>query len=347
MNLINYLTRRYEEQSYYIHRKAQYSVVLICISIAAMITILILEAFLVSYTPGKLISAIVFVLGFILLLSIIKVGRYELAVNLLITASMARSLMIYFYPTPFQFYVMGILSMITIAVIHTKNYQIIVVDIMYGILYLIKIPVMHDYVASGELHFRAYSQAVYASVIFFAVVLMLSYLTVIINREIGESETLMISANTDGLTGLYNRRKVSALYDSYMESKREIGLIIMDIDYFKDINDTYGHQVGDDILIALSDLFTDKLGLLDISRWGGEEFLLLCPDKGLDESYECAERIRQTIETTNFSNDIHITVSIGVTTNNRTDSIIDSIRRADNALYTSKANGRNQTTKHA
>lgn len=342
MTLITYLTSIYNSKDYYTKRKAEYSVVLIFISIIAMITIMIIEGIIVSYTLFKLVSSIIFILGFIVLLALIKYGYFELAVNLLIVASLIRSMMIYFYPTPFQFYVMGILSMLTVAVIHVKRYQIICVDTAYFIMYALKIPVMKQLVDNGTLHYRAFSQSIYALIIFFAVLLMLYYLTFIINREINESETLIKHATTDGLTRLFNRRKITQLYNDYLIKNHEIGVIIMDIDHFKHINDTFGHQIGDDILVELADLFRDVINLSDVARWGGEEFLLLCPNKTIHHTAEVAELIRNTVEAHSFSSDIAVTISLGVASNEGHKSIIEVIRHADAALYKAKNSGRNQ-----
>jgi len=159
------------------------------------------------------------------------------------------------------------------------------------------------------------------------------------------------SAQTDPLTGLYNRMKFLELfvaeYNIMVQRDNHLSLLVMDIDHFKAVNDSWGHNVGDEVLVEVSDVLTKTLRSVDIvCRWGGEEFVALLPAASIDEAYRSAERIRQNIKKHTFKNNkISVTVSIGVTEIREKDDLRSVIERADKALYLAKKAGRDAVRK--
>lgn len=117
----------------------------------------------------------------------------------------------------------------------------------------------------------------------------------------------------------------------------------MDIDFFKKVNDTYGHDIGDMILKGVSLIIRDVLRVSDYPfRWGGEEFIILCPSTTLQEIKVLAERLRERIAENDFSIHKHVTVSIGITQYHESEAVDEMIKRADQALYHAKESGRNR-----
>ncbi len=157
-------------------------------------------------------------------------------------------------------------------------------------------------------------------------------------------------AVTDKLTGLYNRYKFYQVANQEIErSKRHnrpLSLILFDIDWFKKINDTYGHDAGDRVLRSIAKLLHNNLRKYDlIFRWGGEEFIVLAPETDATNAKKLAEKIRTLISSYDFKEPKEVTVSLGVAELGENDTDIDSlVKRADNALYISKKDGRNRTT---
>lgn len=155
---------------------------------------------------------------------------------------------------------------------------------------------------------------------------------------------------TDKLTGLYNRFKIDKELSSQKDNidrndSYSCGLILIDIDYFKSINDTLGHLVGDCILKDISKLLKNNLRKTDIiGRWGGEEFLIILPFTSKDIAKKVAENLRALIEENNFSYKMNrkITISIGVTEFSKSKSVEDTLLLVDNLLYKAKENGRNR-----
>lgn len=160
-----------------------------------------------------------------------------------------------------------------------------------------------------------------------------------------EKQNLQTLSVTDQLTGLYNRYKIKELFDYEKKQldryKTDLSIIIMDIDYFKVINDTFGHIVGDKILQELAILLKKSVRASDVvSRWGGEEFLIFSSNVPLDKAIILAESIRHKIHKHEFSHGIHMTVSFGVTCYYPLDTLEKLILRADDALYAAKDAGR-------
>ena len=152
---------------------------------------------------------------------------------------------------------------------------------------------------------------------------------------------LYIESVTDDLTQIYNRRKIIDLLQENLDSRGVVALL--DIDYFKIINDTYGHSAGAKVLVEVSSIIKSTLISCDhVGRYGGEEFLIIIKDVSLEQGVAICERIRESIENHEWSIDgLRTSVSIGLSeiTGNHTDSIVN---KADELLYKSKSNGRNQ-----
>jgi two-component system, cell cycle response regulator len=159
-------------------------------------------------------------------------------------------------------------------------------------------------------------------------------------------------AITDGLTRIYNHRFFQELFEKeYTRSDRYntvFSLIMLDIDHFKKINDTYGHLCGDEILKGLAGLVNSCLRTMDIvARYGGEEFAILLPETGGTEALQTAERIRRAVEENTFigtDQGLSVTVSLGVATypSPMVNDRADIIAKADSALYEAKEGGRNK-----
>ncbi|MEO1815453.1 MAG: diguanylate cyclase [Acetobacterium sp.] len=165
-------------------------------------------------------------------------------------------------------------------------------------------------------------------------------------RKIMEEEIRRLSI-TDKLTQSFNRLKLDETMETQFEWSKDSGLpfaiIILDIDHFKLVNDTYGHQVGDRVLIELVAILHENVRDGDVvGRWGGEEFLIILPDTTLADATLLAQRLRQAVADYSFSTAGQVTISLGVSayTTDKTPETI--VSRADTALYQAKEKGRNR-----
>ena len=165
-------------------------------------------------------------------------------------------------------------------------------------------------------------------------------------------EELKEQASTDPLTRLHNRRYFSSEADFLLalcrEQKRPMAVMIADIDHFKRVNDTWGHPVGDKVIVRIAQTLKSCCRSRDLlARFGGEEFVILLPDADLRQAALCAERIRATVAKTAFQmvdgETAHVSMSIGVAlVDVEQDSIQSALDRADQALYAAKQDGRNR-----
>ncbi|MFJ4065845.1 diguanylate cyclase [Pseudomonas sp. NPDC089996] len=151
-------------------------------------------------------------------------------------------------------------------------------------------------------------------------------------------------AQSDALTGLANRRALQLALDTLMQSQRAFAVLALDIDFFKRVNDTYGHDAGDDVLKHLGELLRHNARLHDLPcRVGGEEFTLLLPDTTLADARRIAERIREAVEQADTPHVGKLTLSVGVACRQPdTEQAETVLKQADDMLYKAKHNGRNR-----
>ena len=160
-------------------------------------------------------------------------------------------------------------------------------------------------------------------------------------------ETLKRLSVTDQLTGIFNRLQLDkALAAELARStryERSFSLIMMDIDDFKSVNDTYGHLVGDEVLKAMAAILQKRVRATDtLGRWGGEEFMVVCPEIGLEQAAQLAELLRVSIEGAEFPGPGKKTASFGVSAYRKGDTYEVLVERADKALYQAKDAGKNR-----
>ena len=193
--------------------------------------------------------------------------------------------------------------------------------------------------------------------IFFACFLEATIISLFSSDSLMQEEKLMEYnrrvthlASIDPLTGLINRRSTKEQIANLIEAGREevpfISLAMGDIDFFKKVNDTYGHEGGDEVLKGLSKCFleeTENIGL--VCRWGGEEFLFILPNMNGDEAYEFIEKLRRKVKTITFTHndaEFNVSMTFGLQEHDFRDSIDTSIDNADRKLYIGKSSGRDQ-----
>ncbi|MDH5464538.1 MAG: sensor domain-containing diguanylate cyclase [Thiovulaceae bacterium] len=161
-----------------------------------------------------------------------------------------------------------------------------------------------------------------------------------------EKEKLRIVAMTDPLTGAGNRSKFNTMIDEQLAIARryttELSIIIFDVDHFKQINDQFGHQTGDEVLKRIVSIVKNEIRESDLLiRWGGEEFLIVLPNTSLEHAELAAQKIRKSFDDEKFEDVKKVTCSFGCTTLKTEDTIASMIARADEAMYQAKKAGKN------
>jgi diguanylate cyclase (GGDEF)-like protein/PAS domain S-box-containing protein len=173
-----------------------------------------------------------------------------------------------------------------------------------------------------------------------------------ITHHVTDKAELKTLAQTDTLTGTFNRSKFDELLDDFITQAKgnthyfgSIGLIMFDIDHFKKINDAYGHDVGDSVLVELTQLIKKRIRKDDLLvRWGGEEFIVLIPNSELNILHTIAENLRKSVQLHPLKHVGILTCSFGVSDLQKHDTKQTILKRVDEALYASKEAGRNRVT---
>lgn len=164
------------------------------------------------------------------------------------------------------------------------------------------------------------------------------------NRLVKQNKKLKEDLKKDSFTGIYNKKHLLNVIEKRKRQNLEMSIILCDIDYFKKLNDTLGHIIGDKAILAVVKaikkiIYADtRHSDIILGRFGGEEFMIICPNTSLGEAAEVAERLRQTIEF-----ETSVTMSFGVASSKDVD---DVMTRADKALYSAKNTGRNKVIKY-
>ena len=177
--------------------------------------------------------------------------------------------------------------------------------------------------------------------------LMLSAIfTMIIVHEKKKQADIHNLSIHDALTKIYNRHGVNEILNQKLEEskreKKDFSIIFFDIDFFKRVNDTYGHDMGDYVLVNIAKVVNSGIRASDIfARWGGEEFILFLPNTDIHASVEVAQKLRVSIQEHAFSHIDKITCSFGVTAFQESDDKVSFLKRADKLLYQAKESGRN------
>jgi diguanylate cyclase (GGDEF)-like protein len=158
---------------------------------------------------------------------------------------------------------------------------------------------------------------------------------------------LKVMSVTDGLTGLFNRRKIDESIANEVERRSRYGqplsVVMIDIDHFKRVNDAHGHLKGDLVLLAIADVLRQGVRKIDIiGRWGGEEFLVICPNTDLDGAVAMAENMRQLVQAREVEGIGRATSSFGVAQLGPDEAAESLVQRVDAALYRAKLGGRNR-----
>lgn len=217
--------------------------------------------------------------------------------------------------------------------------------LMWGILFLISLPLIFQlgntqYIRlTAQMHLM--SVALIASLSFFA-----SFQQRLHLAELSVDEMAKL-ANTDELTQVANRRRIDEVMKHellrYSRYEHPFSIILFDIDHFKKVNDSFGHDVGDHILIELAEHSRKVLREVDtLGRWGGEEFVIIMPETSFHEAFEKAQQLCDRVASAVFKGQHMITLSCGVTELRASDSVESAFQRADAALYRAKNKGRNR-----
>ena len=195
--------------------------------------------------------------------------------------------------------------------------------------------------------FQSFGQFYISSASFIGILYFFSEMKGKLRETQAAADRMAVLAQTDALTNIPNRRATEALLEAEVQRASRydvpLSLIVFDLDYFKQLNDTLGHDAGDKVLVEVARMVESCLRGSDrFGRWGGEEFTVVTTETSFSEACQLADRIRQTIEDQEFEQEYRLSASFGVATHSPGDSAATLFKRADVALYRAKSLGRNR-----
>ncbi len=341
--IFKYFLPSEKNKDYLLQRKTEYTFVFLSLLTPYILATIALKLITVGVETKELFFNLFFIVLLPVIFLLLKKGKINLTINLMILLGNLKAFELMLRLNDIQFFVHMFLVLIAAGAVHTRKYQLITVYVFAILLFGGKIFINLGYLSHGYITINVMHQiyqAVYTGIIF---ILSLNFITKIIYREITLSCELEKQANTDSLTGAYNRRKFSESTAGIPECNKK-AFCMIDIDHFKEINDKWGHETGDRVLSELSRMIKEALRTGDIFyRWGGEEFLIIIYCTDISEARIIVERIRLSIGEKKFlNNTISVTFSAGISMIQENDDFMDPVRRADIALYKAKNQGRNR-----
>jgi len=281
-------------------------------------------------------------------------GHLETHINLLALVCVSQCLVFFPAEVSRHFFVLCLFSMVWFAILAMKPYQKAIAFVVFPLLVAVKGGYEFWLGSRQQLTRSTWEETIFTLLVFAASMPMVNVLMGIMGREIRHTEVLLdankhwkTEAGTDRLTGVWNRRTFEQLArretGEAQRTERPLALAILDIDHFKEVNDHFGHQAGDQALVGLVRALSPVLRQGDsLIRWGGDEFVLLLPGAGPQEAPGLAEKLRLAILCDDQLRQWNLGISVGIAIWRPQEPMPQLLARADRLLYRAKEQGRNQ-----
>lgn len=342
--LFDNLLQPYLSSSHYLYTKARYTFwMFTVIFVYAILTMSILSIGN-HLSRSKMIGFGIYLLLSSLALPLFYKRQLLLSQSIMFISGIINSFFLFTYSPDFHYYTQIIFILFIVTIVHISFAQLIIMNITLIICVTARSIYLYTLTSTPEFPFEFFHESVFIVISIVALIIFSMAFNQIIKQDIFETDTLRNVIHLDVLTGLYNRYKFNLDIENLQNTSELYQLAIIDIDHFKDINDSYGHNIGDEVIIELTRQLKSFFSPYDCSlyRWGGEEFVVLIPLQPTISSNQFCnhlEKFRNQIMDYSFISQKQITISIGVSDVDNTFALFS---HADFALYTAKQNGRNQ-----
>lgn len=340
--LTGYITDIYKNRDYYTQRKARYTILFICIMGLYGVINGALEVIVNGDVLFFVIASVAVLLLMVVLSFMLKKGLLLTVQYTFLLVGVGIGVQYLDYSTHFQFYTQMIMVLIVGITIHMNKVQMLLVYTLVNGLVLFRAYYLYTLITHGYVDDIMLNQSFQAALGIILFSLIIAYFDKVLGKEIRETKELGEISVTDSLTHLSNRASLNQSLELITESGEAYIFGILDIDFFKNVNDKLGHQIGDRVLIALANLMRDHFKEpYSIYRWGGEEFAVLVSGVDCQEAYEFLDSFRLKVSEHDFDLGYQLTISGGLARAKVTDSRTQVVIDADNALYEAKNRGRN------
>lgn len=335
-----FFCKAYQESPLDIKNKAQYTLLM---TLTLLVYAILIDLLALSQGTHHVLSMFIFYPLMLTVLIQIKFKKLLDGQMLLFGIGIWITLRYFSYSIQFHYYTHTILILIIGAIIHIKRFQMILINIVVNALILTRLYYLWTLKENTPLTENVLYSSIFVFIGIIALTLLINRIVNIMQNEIDDQKILSALVFKDPLTRLYNRQ----WFNQHLRTQKNAYHIAMiDIDHFKAINDDFGHAKGDHVLVELAKLMQEKLDedTCSICRWGGEEFALIVNGLSKEAIYTQLEALRKAIHQHDFTLDRPVTVSLGWTKARENENHETVFSRADQAMYLSKAQGRNRIT---
>lgn len=342
---IERFTRQYKEDGYLIQKKAEYTLLAFSLIAFYVLTGVILMQF--GRQTGYMYATSIFVVILILVITWIVFIKRKLLLSqyILLSAGILAICSHIFMRLNFHFYIQIIFVLFVGYIVHINKTQILIILSSLIFLMIARTILLFYQYSANDSSLMVFKQNIFLVGSIIMLMLFVHYFNTIIAKDIVETQQLKEIANIDVLTGLYCRKKFNSDIKRLNEENILYCLAVLDIDHFKSVNDQFGHEEGDKVLIKLANHMRNSFNPDNLYRWGGEEFVIITFDQKIEVFINELESLRLNVMNSQLIPNDNVTISIGVSHKNSKENTSDIFIQADNALYIAKNSGRNKTVK--
>lgn len=339
--IIDSFTSGYRQNGYYIKKKSEYTFVFFLLMSIYSILNLGIEYFTRNRGEWLLYTLAFYIVCQILMFTFLYFGRLQISQYLFFILGVAVGLRYMVLETHYQFYTHLVILLIVGITIHISRIQMLIVYSYVNIIALVRAYFLYTLISAGYISDVMLNQSFQATIGIFLFSLIIAYFNKMINSGIMETKELGEISVMDSLTHLSNRSRFNIRVGELIDNESNFLLAMLDIDYFKKINDKLGHEKGDYVLITLANLMRDYFDdTYELFRWGGEEFAVIVADDKLEAFNSRLNDFKEQVSDWDFGLDYPLTISGGIYMNTTGESLEQTVINADNALYDAKIQGR-------
>lgn len=342
-SVLAWFLKDYDPKDLYKKKKGEYFLSFLALVLLFSLVVVIITTAIKGFALVEFYEFGAWLAAVAAILVIVRTGHLSLAINVFIFGGIMKAVDLMYEPIGLHFYVHASLIIFIAAAVHLHKYQLyITIAVIYGMMVAFSFLPVEDTIYTTTIRLVGFRISIIVGMLMF--VFSAFYLSKIVDREIEKAKQLDYLSRTDVLTGIPNRLSFNDCIRS-MNPEKPYHFMILDLDHFKSVNDTYGHPVGDQVLIQFAQgLLQTVESYGQAFRLGGEEFAALIEDCDKDQGITIAKAILDHTRNNNFGISIRLTTSIGSVqmTPPWQEYVMDDFYRiADEALYEAKNHGRN------